>query len=145
MEGALSLFETTFLEKDFWDIAYARLAELVPLCPEERSLVHGDYGFDNVLSDGAKITGVIDWGGSKYGDFLFDVAWLSFWSREIDYKNLYLEHIKKKRIHIENFSERMLCYKLFIGLGSLSFYAYSGQREKYERTKKAVGELLGYN
>lgn len=145
--GIPSLFETTFLEKDFWDVAHARFVELVAYCPEERFLVHGDYGFNNVLSDGTKITGVIDWENSMYGDFLFDVAWLSFWSRTVDYQSLYLEHSNKKNgdmntAKIKNFEERMLCYKLCIGLVSLSFYAYSGQREKYDGTKEVVARLL---
>lgn len=140
-EGS-NLFEDTFLEKDFWDKAYARLTELSLLCPEDRFLIHGDYGFDNVLSDGKNITGVIDWAGSKYGDYLYDVAWLSFWSKNIDHQNLYLEHLKKKGIEIKNFKERVLCYKLFIGLSSLSFYAYSGQKEKYLRNKESITNLL---
>ncbi|MEN9649391.1 MAG: hypothetical protein RL094_358 [Candidatus Parcubacteria bacterium] len=142
MSGVPGLFETTFLEKDFWDVAYARLTELLPLCPEERFLVHGDYGFNNMLSDGKDITGVIDWESSMYADFLYDVAWLSFWSKSVDYQTLYLEHLQKKGKTIEHFNERILCYKLFIGLSSLSFYAYSSQKEKYEKTKSTIGNLL---
>jgi len=141
-EGKPSLFETTFLEKEFWDRAYARLAELVEFCPEERRLVHGDYGFNNVLSDGKKITGVIDWESSLYGDFIFDLAWLCFWSQKEDYEKLYLDHNKKQGIEIKNFKERLQCYQVCIGLQSISFFAYSGQKEKYEMTKKTIGKLL---
>ncbi len=140
--GGPSLFDTTFLEKSFWDPAHARLAELAKLCPEERFLLHGDYGFNNVLSDGSDITGVIDWEGSAYGDFLFDVAWLSFWSYNLDYQKLYLVHAQKRGIALLNYDERLLCYKLYIGLSSMSFFAYSGQKEKYDKTKMAVGKLL---
>lgn len=140
--GGPSLFETTFLEKDFWDIAYSRLSELTVFCPEERFLVHSDYGSNNVLSDGHKITGVIDWESSRYGDFLYDVAWLSFWSKTLDFQNLYIEHIEKKNIKIENFHERILCYKLYIGLGSMSFFAYSGQKDKYDSIKQRTLNLL---
>lgn len=142
VSGAPSLFETTFLEKNFWDKAYSRFIELVPFCPEERFLVHGDYGSDNILSDGEKITGVIDWGGSKYGDFIYDVAWLSFWSHNLDYQESYLEYSKKKMTPLKNFNERLLCYKIFIGLRSMSFFAYSGQKDKYVKTKEAVASLL---
>jgi hygromycin-B 4-O-kinase len=137
-----SLFETTFLEKDFWDTTYAQLTKLISYCPEEPYLVHGDYGFNNVLSDGIKITGVIDWENSMYGDFLFDVAWLSFWSKKIDYEKLYLEHSVQKGMEIENYHERILCYKVSIGLGSMSFFAYSDQKEKYDGAKKAIMDLL---
>jgi len=140
--GAPSLFETTFLEKDFWDSAYARLTELTAFCPEKRFLVHSDYGSNNVLSDGKKITGVIDWESSRYGDFIYDVAWLSFWSRTLDFQNIYSEHLEKKKIKIENYNERMLCYKLYIGLSGMSFFAYSGQKEKYDKIKETLSNLL---
>ncbi len=136
------LFETSFLEKSFWDKVQARLSELLPYCPEERYLVHGDYGFNNVFSDGSSITGVIDWEGSLYGDFLFDVAWLSFWSQNLNYQELYLKHTDKKGVKIEHFKERVLCYKLYIGLGTLSFYAYSQQKDKYEKVKETLGKLI---
>lgn len=135
------LFETSFLEKDFWDIAYKKLSELIGYCPPERFLVHADFGFNNVLSDEKEITGVIDWEGSMYGDFLYDVAWLSFWSK-IDYQKLYLEHTKSKGLVIPDYEERMLCYKLWVGLGAMSFFAYSNQKEKYLRTKETINKLI---
>ncbi len=141
-DGKPGLFETSFLEKDFWDKAYARMKELLEYCGDERFLVHGDYGFNNVLSDGKKITGVIDWECSVYGDFLFDVAWLSFWSQTLDYQDLYLKHSKERGVEIKNFNERMLCYKINVGLSACSFYAYSGQEEKYKKAKETILKLI---
>jgi len=51
----------TFLDHQLYDQCLARRVSLIPFCPEERSLVHGDYSFSNVLSDGKQITSVIDW------------------------------------------------------------------------------------
>lgn len=136
------LFKTTFLEKDFWNKAYNILLKLIPDCPEEKYLIHGDFGFDNILSNGKKITGVIDWESSMYGDFVFDVAWLDFWSKKIDYKDLYLKHAKIKKIKLDNYEERILCYKLYIGLRTLSFFAYSEQKNKYESIKKEIEKLI---
>lgn len=140
--GMPSLFDTTFLEQDFWDIAYGVFVGLVQHCPEERSLIHGDYGFNNVLSGGKNITGVIDWEVSMYGDPLFDIAWLSFWSFDVDYQAEYLKYIDARGMQMDHYADRLLCYKLYIGLGSLSFFAYSGQREKYDGSKKAIQKLL---
>ncbi len=137
------LFETSFLEKDFWDTAYTKFSELVSYCPEDRYLIHGDYGFNNTLSDGEKITGVIDWENSMYGDFLFDLAWLDFWSAsEFDFQAAYLEHSSKNGKQIKDYTERMLCYKLCIGLGSLAFSSFTNQKEKYEKNKVRVTRLL---
>lgn len=135
-----SLFQTSFLEKEVWGKIYQRFVGLVEFCPEEKYLVHGDYGFDNLLIKDEKVTGVIDWEHSMYGDFLFDVAWLGFWSGESKYEKKYSEFVQKD---IPHFQQRVLCYKLFIGLGSLSFYAYSNQKDKYERSKEKLLSLIG--
>jgi hygromycin-B 4-O-kinase len=63
--------------------AYSRLASLVEGCLDERYLVHSDLLAYNVLVDldADGIAAVLDWGSSLYGDFLWDVAWLTFGSR----------------------------------------------------------------
>jgi thiamine kinase-like enzyme len=40
-------------------------------------LVHSDLLHYNVLVAADRVTAVLDWGSSLYGDFLFDLAWLS--------------------------------------------------------------------
>ena len=132
------LFETTFLEREVWAKVYAEIERLTAFCPQEKFLVHGDYGFDNLVSDGKKVTGVLDWAESMYGDFVYDVAWLGFWSREKS--ELYEKHYRER--NISHFEERLLCYKLRIGLGSLSFYAYSQQKDKYDVVRERVLKLL---
>jgi hygromycin-B 4-O-kinase len=140
---AKEMFGNTSLEKDIWDKVYARFVELLPYCPEDKYLVHADCNFDNILSKDGKITGIIDWESSLYGDFLYDIAWLSFWTKDFDYEKAYLDFCKTTGKEIEHFKERVLCYKLFIGLGSLSFYVYSKQDDKYERSKRKLLEFIG--
>jgi hygromycin-B 4-O-kinase len=134
------LFKTSFLEKDVWNKIYSKIEELVEFCPEERFLVHSDYGSNNVVALDGKITGVLDWGESMYGDFIYDVAWLSFWSIKND-PNKNAEQVYRD-MHLVNFEERLLCYKLRIGLSSLSFYAYSEQKDKYDSIKERTLNLL---
>lgn len=60
----------------------ARMEELLPYCPERRDLIHGDLLHQNVLisEDATRVTGIFSWKCSVRGDFLFDVAWCTFWS-----------------------------------------------------------------
>ena len=134
------LFETSFLEKDVWEKVYSEIERLVEFSPNERWLVHSDYGGDNIVSDGEKVTGVLDWASSLYGDFLYDVAWLSFWSVKNDPEKI-AENVYRNK-GIPNFEERLRCCKLRIGLGSLSFYAYSNQKDKYDLIKERTLSLL---
>lgn len=60
----------------------ARIRELVASCPERRDLVHGDLLHANVLvtEDASRPRAVFSWKCSVRGDFLYDVAWCTFWS-----------------------------------------------------------------
>lgn len=137
-----SLFETSFLEKEVWDKLLNRMASLFKFCPREKYLVHGDYGFGNILANEMTITGIIDWEASMYGDFLFDVAWLNFWSRKIDFVKSYKERYESRDVQISDCDERILCYMIYIGLRTLSFYAYSNQEEKYIKLKERINSLI---
>ncbi|MEO5646681.1 MAG: phosphotransferase [Candidatus Paceibacterota bacterium] len=139
---AIYMFESTFLEKDLWDKVYGRLTELLSYCPDEKHLVHGDYTFDNLITKNGKITGVLDWADSMYGDPLYDIACISFWAKDFDYEKAYLKFSESMGKKIENFDERILCYKLYIGLSTLSFYAYSNQKDKYEHSKNKLLNLI---
>ncbi len=134
------LFETSFLEKDMWENIAGHIKKLSVFCPEERFLVHGDYGHNNATSDGKKITGIFDWDGSMYGDFVYDVAWLSFWLTKPERIMGIESHYAK--MHLPHYAERLLCYKLRIGLSSLSFYAYSNQKNKYDSIKQRTLDLI---
>lgn len=61
----------------------SRIEELLPYCPERRDLVHGDLLHQNVLisEDATRVTAIFSWKCSVRGDFLFDIAWCTFWGR----------------------------------------------------------------
>jgi len=136
------LFETSFLDEGLWRHLYSRMVKLLEYCPKEKFLIHGDYGFGNILVKDRVITGIIDWESSMYGDYLFDIAWLGFWSKRSDYVQLYLNRSELKGNQIDNFQERIKCYQLYIGLGALSFYAYSNQEEKYQKLSDKMINFL---
>jgi hypothetical protein len=62
-----------------FDVAYRRLESLAGGLPDVRCLIHSDLLHYNVLVEGERITGVLDWGCAMTGDFLYDLAWLCFW------------------------------------------------------------------
>jgi hygromycin-B 4-O-kinase len=133
------LFERSFLERDVFERIYRRMVELAADCPEERALIHNDLHFDNLLGDGERITGVIDWGNACYGDPLYDVAWVSWVYRKdagIDaWTPLRERHGARPR-----FDERVGCYQLHVGLDDLRFFARTGRAEQY---RSARDRLLG--
>jgi hygromycin-B 4-O-kinase len=124
--GWRRLFETTFLDRELWEELHRRFLDLVPLCPEERRLVHGDFGYDNVLVEGERVTALLDWANAKVGDPLFDVAYLGFWSpRQADL-------LRSRYGTVPAYDHRVACYHLYFALDGLRFYARAGRRESYD-------------
>ena len=129
-----ALFRDSFLERDLFDALYRRMMWLADFCPEERRLLHCDLHFDNILCDGRRITGVIDWGNAGYGDPLYDVAWFGRVNAlgETFVDPALLDARYGASI---NYGERIACYEFALGLDDLRFYAKTGRREQYEAIK----------
>lgn len=136
------LFDTTFLERDVFDSIYSEMSRLLDNCPEERYLVHGGYGFSNVIAHEGSITGVLDWIGAKYGDFMHDVAWLDFWAPEAQHGELFRRYYARQCISVPAYEERLRCYHCYIGMDALRFFAKSNQPEAYQWSRKRILELV---
>jgi hygromycin-B 4-O-kinase len=95
---------------------FAPLAYLASYCPEIRCLVHGDFGSNNVLTDGRRITGVLDWSEAMIGDPLYDIANIFFWRGWLVCMEQQARWFEARLGHIPNWRERLLCYQLVIGL-----------------------------
>lgn len=112
------------------------MAALVPHVPAARHLIHSDLLNNNVLVAGARIAGLLDWGSALYGDFLYDIAWLSFcrplwypaW-RGIDIAIEARRHYAAIGLEVPDFAARLRCYELHIGLGSQAYCAYMGRSD----------------
>jgi hygromycin-B 4-O-kinase len=136
-----ALFETTFLEREFFETVYHHLQRLLPFCPEERWLVHGGYGFNNVLAEDGVVTAVLDWTDAKYGDFLYDLAWLNFWDPGHDYPALFRPGYVESGIQVTNFEQRLLCYQCRIALDGLRFFAKFDNATAYKWVKDRITSL----
>ena len=130
-----------FFEPALHQALNTEIHTFIPYCPEERRLVHADFGFNNVISDGTRITGVIDWEQSMYGDPLYDIAWLEFWGAEHGYEEIFRKHYSSQGRLPVNYHERVTCYKLNIGHGALCFFAKSEQPEKYNTAKQILSRV----
>lgn len=117
------------------------------LRPRERHLVHSDLLHWNVLVEDDTVTGLLDWGSSIYGDFVYDIAWLTFWWpwypqwKEIDVAHEVRAHYARTGLVVASFSERLRCYELRIGLGDLNWYLSRGDDVNLERVAKRIDRL----
>lgn len=110
---------------------------LVGACPDGRHLLHRDLLHRNVLvaEDATRLEAVFDWACSTTGDFLYEVAWLTFWSpwhpglEAIDFHTVIQNHYAEIGLQVENFNERLACYEVQIGLEHLAYCAFTNREE----------------
>ena len=102
------------IDRSVVDQAKQLVTALAASCPEDRCLIHGDFSAYNVLADSHQVTAVIDWDLALFGDPLYEVANLFFWSEKC------LEPLRDQCTSrwscLPQWQERLLCYQLRIGL-----------------------------
>jgi hygromycin-B 4-O-kinase len=128
-----ALFRDSFLEREVYEVVYRRLLRLAERCPEERALIHNDYWFENILADGQRVTGVIDWANALYGDPLYDIARLSWGAGWPGWWHADGAALLRARYGAApGYDERLACYECHFGLDDLRFYAKTGRRAEYD-------------
>jgi hygromycin-B 4-O-kinase len=108
------------------------LGDLVDFCPESRHLIHCDLQL-NMFVSGNQVTGLIDWGCSLFGDFLYDHAYLAYWdfwypaTAGIDFVAESSRHLESVGADVQSFEKRMRCYQIHIGLEGQAYTAFVGE------------------
>lgn len=136
------LFQTTFLEREFFEKVYTHMIRLLEVCPEERYLVHGEYGYNNVLVQDGKVTAVLDWVDTTYGDFVYDIAWIDYWPRGVDQSERFRQYYISQGIPLPDFWQRVACYKCYMGLDAMRFFAKTNNFEAYQSTRLILQQIL---
>lgn len=131
-----------------YQAGYERIRELIGHCPEDRHLIHDDLLNRNVLVVDGRISAVLDWGSSKYGDFLYELAKFSFYQpwypawRRIDFVAEARQHYAAIGLEVPRFDERVTCYALHEGIGGIAYSAFRGRWEQVDSNSRRVEELL---
>ena len=128
------LFETTFLERRRFQQYFGEMALLLEGLEVPRLLVHGGFGYDNVLVHEGKVAAVLDWQDARLGDPLFDVAYLDFWPSGFDLVDRFEAHCRERGVSRESYRRRVRCYKYYIGLDAMRFFAKTDNRGAYDGT-----------
>lgn len=123
---------------------------LVGACPEIRHVLHRDLLNRNVLvaDDASRLEAVFDWGCSMAGDFLYEVAWLTFWApwhpglEAVDFRSVIQAHYQSIGLDVENFAQRLTCYELQIGLEHIAYSAFAGREHDLHAVACRTRELL---
>ncbi len=137
-----ALIRESLLERPLYMTVRAGFEEMLTYVPSGKWLVHGDYGFDNVVAAGRRVTGVLDWAEMRLGDFVYDIAYLDFWSKDSYYSNLWLAQAQTHGQEPPHFQERRLCYMLHQALGSLAIAAIRNDATEYAWLREYALKLV---
>lgn len=144
----LSDLAGTFFEPDLYAAALEAQQRDFHCLPAQKWLLHGDYGYNNVISDGQTITGVLDWAEARLGDYLYDLCNLDYWEDSgIPYIQLWQEHVARgggpTRGEPEPFfEERLRCYTIGSAAHDLRLSAYRDDYEDYLLAKRKLAPYV---
>jgi hygromycin-B 4-O-kinase len=136
------LFEGSCMERSVYERYFSVIEENLPYCPPQKYWVHGDFGYDNVMSEGMWITGILDWAELRLGDFIYDIAYLEFWSKDVPYKVHWQEWAASRELEFDKFEQRMQCYLAHIGLASLAIASIHNNYHDYNLVKSRMQRLI---
>lgn len=130
----------------------SRVGDLAPSCPERRDLVHGDLLHSNVLisDDASSVQAVFSWKCSIRGDFLFDVAWCTFWgafhpgiaAADVFRRVVSDDSIAADSRALDGAAERHHCYELHIGATHLGWNAWVGNEQALRAVAAHTAAIL---
>ncbi|WP_066295337.1 helix-turn-helix domain-containing protein [Bacillus sp. FJAT-29937] len=110
-----SALERNGLDSDVVENAIKELkAHINSVSLSKKYLVHGDLGSFNLLAKDGRVTGMIDWSLSMYGDHLYDKANILFWNE--DKLQPLIQRITNRYMSSPQSKEKIYCYMLRIGL-----------------------------
>lgn len=148
IHGWKSKLKTSTIGVEPFSNIYQKFSSLVESCPEDRYLIHADLLHYNLLATNNQISAVLDWGCSQYGDFLYELAWFTFWSswfpsmKGINFREKALQHYSEIGLKVPNFEERLLCYELHIGLDGITYSSFTQNWNQVEKVVKQTMELV---
>lgn len=121
-----------------------RVGSLIDACPEERGLVHGDWGTNNILAEDDRVTAILDWEAAEIGDPLQDIAgrFWEFWPPVSTCVRAQADHADRQLGRLPDYRARVLCHDLLTGISEITESLADGEHDFAERCLDQCLELL---
>lgn len=143
-DGLSSREETRAL----FDRVYQELTGLLEYCPEDRHLIHNDLLHFNLITNENRVVGVIDWGCSLYGDFLYDLAMFDLWKFYypsmacIDWKGEVKKYFENIGVELPNFDKRLKCYQCHLALDAIKYTVFKNNEKDLKLITDRIKEII---
>lgn len=140
------LANNTWLNGPLFEKLMKKMENWFPFLPKEKQVLHGDYGFDNLLltADG-KVAAVIDWAEMMLGDPLYDLVHMCEpWKQHsgTTYIDLWKKRKEENGNPVKNFEERLQCYNIHYTLFHMHIHTVRNEEEEYREVERWAIENL---
>ncbi|MFD0869878.1 hypothetical protein [Paenibacillus residui] len=135
------MFETTVLEREFFERYFKEMEDRIHYCEGKRYLVNNNTFFVNMITDGKTTVGFPDWSRSGICDLLLDFSIMDLNKPYLKIPELLVEYCKQRDIVIPDFQERYLCMAYYKGIDVLRWHASIDDTESCMSIMKSVSEL----
>ena len=135
------MFDTTLLEREFFERYYKEMEARIPYCEGRRYLVNDFMFFSNMITDGKTTVGFPDWTFASIGDFLMDFAIMDLHKPYMKIPELLVQYFVKRGTDVPEFKERFLCMGYMKGLHALRWHASIDDEMSCVSIMKSMSEL----
>lgn len=135
------MFDTTMLDRAFFEHYYSEMEARIPHCEGRRFLINNFLFFNNIITDGKTTVGFPDWSHAGMGDFLADFATLDVNKPYMKIPELLVRYFDKRGIDVPEFKERFLCVGYLTGLNVLRWHASIDDEESVKSIMASMQEL----
>lgn len=134
------IFRISFVDKNFTDYVAERMEHFAQFATEQRELLHGDFGADNIFIKDNAVSGIIDWEKMRGGDHFLDVGRILLFcpNRHIT-TSAVIEFYKDK--NIENWKERVAMGIYHVVLTNYAYAALGGNETSCRSSETRLKEL----
>ena len=134
------IFEIPFVSKKFTDYVAWKMKYFSQFATNDRELLHGDFGADNVFVNESVVNGIIDWEKMRTGDHFLDVGRvLLFCPNRQATTSAALEFYKDK--NIKDWKERAAMGIYHVVLTNYAYAAIGGNEESCRSSETRLKEL----
>ncbi len=131
------------LEADIIDRGLEYLQTVEPVV--EPRLLHHDVSPKHFLICDNTVSGIIDFENASSGDPVSDLAWWDFWNGWARPVEWLVEGYEDKALIEEKFEERLKAYRIFMGIGLLTWYMEQENPHSLQHVKKELLKDLADN
>lgn len=134
------MFDTTLLERSFFEAYFQEMQARIPFCEGRRYLVNNNTFFMNLITDGRTTIGIPDWSRSGIADFLLDFVIMDLHKPFWHIPERLAAYTRARNIVIPDFKERYLCMAYYKGLDVLRWHASIDDEQSCLTIMKTIRE-----